>query len=85
MDAKVTLSFNETVIAKAKQYADENNISLSRLTEYLLNKVTTNKYLSLEDFPISEWVNVISEGEVEYQTAASKKTDHKAEYFKNKK
>ena len=54
MDAKVTLSFNKSVIEKAKKYADENNISLSRLTEFLLSKVTSKKYQSLEDLPISD-------------------------------
>ena len=34
MDTKVTLSFNETVINKAKKYAEKNNISLSRLVEF---------------------------------------------------
>ena len=62
MDAKVTLSFNKSVIEKAKKYADENNISLSRLTEFLLSKVTSKKYQSLEDLPISDWVSVVGEG-----------------------
>jgi hypothetical protein len=41
MDAKITLSFDKNVIEKAKAYAEENNISLSRLTEFLLSKVTS--------------------------------------------
>jgi Family of unknown function (DUF6364) len=85
MDAKVTLSFDETVIKKAKRYAENNNISLSRLTEFLLSKVTSNSYQSLEDLPISDWVSIVSEGEVEYQTKAKKNKDLKAEYFKSKK
>jgi hypothetical protein len=85
MDAKVTLSFDETIIKKAKNYAENNNISLSRLTEFLLRKVTSNPYQSLEDLPISGWVNMVSEGEVEYQTKAKKNKDLKAEYFKSKK
>ncbi len=85
MDAKITLSFDETVIKKAKRYAENNNISLSRLTEFLLNKVTSNTYQSLEDLPIADWVSVVSEGEVEYQTKAKKNKDLKAEYFKSKK
>jgi hypothetical protein len=72
MDAKVTLSFNKSVIEKAKKYADENNISLSRLTEFLLSKVTSKKYQSLEDLPISDWVSVVSEGAVEYKTSQEK-------------
>jgi hypothetical protein len=85
MDAKVTLSFDETVIKKAKNYAENNNISLSRLTEFLLRKVTSNPYQSLEDLPISDWVNIVAEGEVVYQTKAKKNKDLKAEYFKSKK
>ena len=84
MDAKITLSFDETVIKKAKRYAANNNISLSRLTEFLLSKVTNNNYQSLEDLPISDWVHTISEGDVEYQRA-KKNRDIKAEYFKSKK
>ncbi len=85
MDAKITLSFNETVIKKAKQYAENNNISLSRLIEFLLSKITSNSYQSLEDLPISDWVSIVAEGEVEYKTKAKKSKDLKAEYFKSKK
>lgn len=55
MDTKITLSFDESVIHKAKRYAEDNNISLSRLTEFLLNKVTSKSYQSLEDLPIADW------------------------------
>ena len=85
MDAKITLSFDEAVIKKAKRYAENNNISLSRLTEFLLNKVTSNTYQSLEDLPISDWVSIVAEGEVEYQTKSRKSKDLKREYFKSKK
>ena len=85
MDAKITLSFDESVIKKAKRYAENNNISLSRLTEFLLRKVTSNSYQSLEDLPISDWVHVVAEGEVEYKTKARKNKELKAEYFKSKK
>ncbi len=85
MDAKITLSFDETIIKKAKQYAEDNNISLSRLTEFLLRKVTSSHYQSLEQLPISDWVHMLAEGEVEYQTRAKKNKELKAEYFKNKK
>ena len=85
MDAKITLSFNKSVIQKAKDFAEENNISLSRLTEFLLNKVTSGHYKSLEELPISDWVSMVSEGEVEYETKARKNKDLKAEYFKSKK
>ena len=85
MDAKITLSFDESVIKKAKRYVENNNISLSRLTEFLLQKVTSNNYASLEDLPIADWVNIVAEGEVEYKTKARKNKDLKAEFFKSKK
>jgi hypothetical protein len=86
MDCKITLSFDESVIKKAKKYAENNNISLSRLTEFLLKKVTSSNYESLEDFPISEWVNMVAEGPAEYATQ-SKRTRRKSkeEFFKSRK
>ena len=85
MDAKITLSFDENTIIKAKQYAEDNNISLSRLTEILLNKVINGGYKSIEDYQISDWVNMISEGKVEYKTRTKKRKDLKDEFFKSKK
>lgn len=84
MDTKVTLSFNEEVINQAKQYAADNNISLSRLIEFLLLKVTTKSYQSLEDFPISEWVNQVAEGEAVYYTKRNRRAS-KNEFFESKK
>lgn len=71
MDAKVTLSFNKNTIEAAKKFADENGLSLSRLTEFLLNRAMAKPFNSLEDLPISDWVNVVSDGGVEYKTEAS--------------
>ncbi|MBS1511964.1 MAG: hypothetical protein JST86_14040 [Bacteroidetes bacterium] len=85
MDAKVTLSFDEDVINKAKRFARENNISLSRLTEFLLDKVTSSTIHSLEELPVSDWVSMVSEGEIEYHTQAKKNKDLKKEYFNRKK
>lgn len=85
MDSKITLSFDENVIKKAKRYADANNISLSRLIEFLLTKVTSSRYQSLEDFPISDWVNQLAEGPAEYQTRKRTRKSTKAEYFSSKK
>ena len=84
MDSKVTLSFNTQVINRAKKYAADNNISLSRLIEHLLRQVTSPNYKSLEDYPVSEWVNQLAEGEVEYQTKRNRKTS-KNEFFEAKK
>ena len=85
MDNKVTLSFDTNVISDAKQYAQENNISLSRLTEMLLRKVTSQNYASLEEYPISDWVSMVAEGEVEYITSPKSKKKLKDEFFKSKK
>ncbi|MBC8054091.1 MAG: hypothetical protein H7Y13_13580 [Sphingobacteriaceae bacterium] len=84
MDTKVTLSFNDEVINRAKKYAADNNISLSRLIEFLLSKVTSNNYRSLEDFPISDWVNQVAEGEATYLTKRTRKATKK-EFFASKK
>ena len=86
MDNKITLSFDESVILKAKKYAERNNISLSRLIEFLLKKITSNNYNSLEDFPISDWVQQVAEGHAEYQTKAKRtRKAAKEEYFKSRK
>lgn len=85
MDAKITLSFNEAVIIKAKQYAEANNISLSRLIEYLLQKITSSNYQSYEDFPISDWVMQVAEGEAVYQTKKRSRKSSKDEFFASKK
>lgn len=84
MDTKVTLSFDIEVVKRAKKYAEENNISLSRLIEFLLNKVTSDNYRSLEDFPIADWVNQVAEGEATYTTNRSRKASKK-EFFDSKK
>lgn len=84
MDTKVTLSFNEEIINKAKKYAADNQISLSRLIEFLLKKVTSNEYRSLEEYPIADWVSQIAEGKAEYHTKPGRKP-LKKEYFESRK
>ncbi len=84
MDAKVTLSFNEEIIVKAKKYAEQNNVSLSRLIEFLLSKVVSKEYRSIEDFPISEWVSQVAEGQAVYQKKKTRK-QAKNEFFASKK
>ena len=84
MDYKITLSFNETVVKNAKEFAAENNISLSRLVEFLLQKVTTSNLKSMEEYPISDWVMEVAEGPAEYKFKKSRK-DSKDAFFKSKK
>ncbi len=40
MDVKLTLKLNQEIIERAKQYARENNVSLSRLVEGYLSGLT---------------------------------------------
>jgi len=85
MDAKVTLSFNKAIIEKAKVYAEAQNMSLSRMLELILDKITTKQYASIEDFPISDWVNSLAEGKAEYVTSAKSRTKIKSQYHSRKK
>jgi hypothetical protein len=84
MDAKITLSFDAAIIDKAKRYAENQGISLSRLTEILLRKATAGGYGNLEDIPVSDWVRTLSEGETEYVKSPRRK-DLNDEYFNAKK
>lgn len=83
MDAKITLSFDASVIESAKKYAEAHNISLSRLTEHLYRQITTGRYKSLEELPVSEWVMQVAEGQAVYKTTPPKKA--KEEFYKKHK
>ena len=85
MDSKITLSFNEDVIEKAKKFADAHNISLSRLTEIIYQKMTSGNYKNLEELPISNWVSQLAEGEIEYKTKPRTKKSMKREFYKSRK
>jgi hypothetical protein len=85
MDNKITLSFDENVINKAKAFAEANHVSLSRLTELLYRKITEGNYHNLEELPIADWVNMVAEGEVEYKTKPKSRKDLKKGFFDSKK
>lgn len=85
MDAKITLSFDQEVIKKAKAYAEQHNISVSRLTEFLLRQITSGQYNDLEELPISDWVAKVAEGDVQYRTKARSRKSIKDEYYKSRK
>lgn len=85
MDAKITLSFDARVVERAKKYAESQNISLSRLMEMVLDKITSNQYKSLEDFPIADWVSQLAEGSPEYRATPRKRAKMKEEYRSRKK
>ena len=84
MDAKITLSFDQQVIKQAKEFAEENNISLSRLTEFIYRQMTSNNYKNLEDLPIADWVNQVAEEKPEYGKSISRKK-MKSDFFDSKK
>ena len=83
MDTKLTLNFDSAVIEKAKAFAEERGISLSRLTEYLYRQITSGNYISIDDFPIADWVNQVAEGEATYVRRSRKST--KEEYYNSRK
>lgn len=85
MDAKVTLSFNKDVIEKAKKFAADHHISLSRLTEYLYDQITTGQYEQLEELPIADWVREVAEGRAVYKTNPISRRDMKDDYLQTRK
>jgi antitoxin component of RelBE/YafQ-DinJ toxin-antitoxin module len=85
MDAKITLSFDEAVINKAKAFADANNISVSRLVEFLLRKTVHSHNLSLDQLPVADWVGMVSKGEVVYERKPANRSAQKSEYRERKK
>jgi hypothetical protein len=85
MDSKITLNFDKDIINKAKEFAAQNNVSLSRLVEFLLQKATSTSINSLEDYPIADWVNELAEGEGTYFTKHTSRRDLKNEYFSSAK
>ena len=81
MDIKLTLSFNEEIIQKAKKFAEERNISLSRLTELLLTKTVMSDKHSIDDFPVADWVNSVSEPLAEYKKKKTSSKSLKKEFY----
>ena len=85
MDAKVTLSFDASVVEKAKVYAESRGISLSRLTEILLRRLTSGTYTNIEDFPVSDWAHMLAEGEAEYIRTPKRSKSLRSEMHESKK
>lgn len=59
MDSKLTLKLDENVIERAKKYAAEKKLSLSRLIENYLDALTNDELNNLE---ISPFVKSIATG-----------------------
>ena len=75
MDTKLTLKLNEEVIERAKKYAAEKKLSLSRLIENYLDSLTNE---SKKDFEISPFVKSISNGKS--VPSSIEKTQSRADY-----
>lgn len=60
MDTKLTLKLNQEIIEKAKQYASDKKLSLSRLIENYLNSLTTE--ITENSLEISPFVKSLSSG-----------------------
>jgi hypothetical protein len=82
MDTKLTLHFDREVIIKAKEFAAANNISLSRLTEYIYRSITSGDYKTIEELPIADWVSRVAEGEPQYLRRSRKHT--RKDYYSGK-
>lgn len=61
MDSKLTLKLNESIIKRAKKYAADQKLSLSRLIENYLEALTSDRTQG-DDFEISPFVKSISSG-----------------------
>lgn len=61
MDTKLTLKLNQEVIEKAKQYASDKKLSLSRLIENYLNSLTSEKS-NKNELEISPFVKSLTAG-----------------------
>jgi len=73
MDTKLTLKLNQRIIEKAKEYASNKKMSLSRIVEAYLQSLTTENDSS--EFEISPFVKSIATG-----TEIPVDLDYKNEY-----
>lgn len=73
MDTKLTLKLNQKVIEKAKEYASDKKVSLSRIVESYLKLLISEK--DNDEFEISHFVKSISTG-----TKIPADLDYKKEY-----
>lgn len=66
---------------KARAFAEANNISLSRLVVFMLCKVTDKHYRSIDELPVSDRVNQVAEGEVNYVRKYAVERNVKKDYL----
>jgi len=74
MDTKLTLKLNQEVIEKAKKYASDKKMSLSRIIESYLQSLTSEKK-SKDDFEISPFIKSMATG-----VSIPNNLDYKKEY-----
>ena len=73
MNTKLTLRLNSNVIQRAKNWAQKNKTSLSKMIESYLNSVTRQKSEDIEITPLIESLSGIIELPENY--------DHRKEYY----
>jgi hypothetical protein len=77
MDVKLTLKLDQEVIAKAKEYAAEKQMSLSKIIEFYLKAITIkDKDAANDEIKISPFVKSLSTG-----TPLPVDLDYKKEYY----
>ncbi|MBK5214061.1 MAG: hypothetical protein JJE55_10430 [Flavobacteriaceae bacterium] len=60
METKLTLKLNKKIIERAKEYASEKKISLSKVVETYLQSLTSEK--KTDEFEISPFVKSLATG-----------------------
>jgi len=68
----------------ARSSAEANNIGLSRLIEFMLSKVTDKRYRSLDELPVSDWIQQVAEGEVTYVRKNAAERNVKKDYLSSR-
>jgi hypothetical protein len=74
METKLTLRLNKRVIDRAKNYAHNNNISLSKVVESYLESITKPKTSATEISPLVESLSGV--------IILDETLDHKKDYSK---
>ncbi len=82
MNTKLTLKLNQEVIERAKKYASDQKLSLSKIVEAYLQSLTSEK--NAEDLEISPFVKSMATGKKIPTDLDYKKeyTDHLLEKYK---
>jgi hypothetical protein len=76
MDTELTLKLDKRIVEKAKEYASENNQSLSRIIESYLRLLLIKKDKNESDIQISPFIKSMSSG-----IHIPAELDYKEEYF----